>query len=121
MQATGGAAGEATAQLATGEYKPGDILMEAFAEIPTALLEAPSNYLHLRDVAQQAIERAQALADISKLARASKVLERDPETFERFVESVSEDSPVSHVYIDGQTLFQSGMAEQVAAASPAVT
>ena len=38
-QAFGGGAGEATAQALTGEYKPGEILLEAVAEVPTALPE----------------------------------------------------------------------------------
>ncbi|MDR1228361.1 MAG: hypothetical protein LBK55_04975 [Azoarcus sp.] len=120
LQAAGGAAGEAAAQLVTGEYKPGDILLEAFAEIPGAFFEVPANYLHLREAVRQVEEGAQMLAHFSKLAKTSKVLERDPETFERFIESVSEDSPVSHVYIDAETLYQSGLAEQIAEVSPAV-
>jgi hypothetical protein len=48
LQGAGGAAGEATAQAVTGEYKPGDILMEAFAEVPSALVEAPANIRHAR-------------------------------------------------------------------------
>ena len=38
-QALGGGGGEATAQALTGEYKPGEILLEAVAEIPTTLPE----------------------------------------------------------------------------------
>ena len=38
-QAFGGGAGEAAAQALTGEYKPGEILLEAVAEVPTALPE----------------------------------------------------------------------------------
>ena len=54
IQAGGGAAGEATAQAVTGEYKPGDILMEALAELPSALVEVPSNYRTLAAKAQAA-------------------------------------------------------------------
>ena len=38
-QAVGGGGGEAAAQALTGEYKPGEILLEAVAEMPTALPE----------------------------------------------------------------------------------
>ena len=38
-QAVGGGSGEAAAQALTGEYKPGEILLEAVAEVPTALPE----------------------------------------------------------------------------------
>ena len=38
-QAFGGGAGEAAAQALTDEYKPGEILIEAVAEVPTALPE----------------------------------------------------------------------------------
>lgn len=38
-QALGGGGGEATAQALTGEYKPGEILLEAVAEVPTTLPE----------------------------------------------------------------------------------
>lgn len=43
LQAGGGGAGEAVAQAVTGEYKPGEILMEAAAEIPSMVVEAPGN------------------------------------------------------------------------------
>ncbi len=38
-QAVGGGGGEAAAQALTGEYKPGEIVLEAVAEVPTALPE----------------------------------------------------------------------------------
>ena len=38
-QAVGGGGGEAAAQALTGEYKPGEIVLEAVAEMPTALPE----------------------------------------------------------------------------------
>lgn len=69
---------------------------------------------------QQAEQDAAQLDALNQLAAASKVLQRDPETFQSFVASASEDGPVSHVYIDGKTLMQSGMAEQAMKASPAV-
>ena len=120
LQAGGGAAGEAGAQLATGEYKPGDILMEAFAEMPTAIVEVPGNYRHAMESAQRAQKGAEFLDNLNKLVAADKVLARDPETFQQFVAQAAEAGPVQQVFIDAQTLMQSGVAEQVAAASPTV-
>lgn len=120
LQAGGGAAGEAGAQLATGEYKPGDILMEAFAEMPTAVVEVPGNYRHAMESAQRAQKGAEFLDNLNKLVAADKVLARDPETFQQFVAQAAEAGPVQQVFIDAQTLMQSGVAEQVAAASPTV-
>ena len=120
IQAGGGAAGEATAQAATGEYKPGDILMEALAELPSALVEVPSNYRTLAAKAQAAEAQAARIEQITKTAQASKLAQRDADTFEKFVAAAKEEGPVQDVYIDAQALMQSGVAEQVAAASPAV-
>ena len=131
VQAGGGAAGEASAQALTGEFKPGDVLLEAIAELPTSLHEVPLNMRHgalraqhldavARWRAQDAERSARTLAELNTLAQASKVLARDPETFQQFVAAATEDGPLQAVYIDGQTLMQSGLAEQVAAVSPAV-
>lgn len=68
----------------------------------------------------QAEQGAQFLDNINKLAAADKLLARDPETFEQFVAQAAEGSPVQQVFIDAQTLMQSGVAEQLAAVSPAV-
>jgi hypothetical protein len=70
--------------------------------------------------AQQAELGAEALARLTEFAATSKVLQRDPDTFEQFVAKAAEDSPVERVFIDAQTLMQSGIADQVAALSPAV-
>lgn len=120
LQAGGGAAGEAGAQLATGEYKPGDILMEAFAEMPTAIIEVPGNYRHAMESAQRAQKGAEFIDNLNKLVQADKLVARDPQTFEQFVAQAAEAGPVQQVFIDAQTLMQSGVAEQVAAVSPAV-
>lgn len=120
LQAGGGAAGEAGAQLATGEYKPGDILMEAFAEMPTAIIDVPGNYRHAMESAQRAQKGAEFIDNLNKLVQADKLVARDPQTFEQFVAQAAEAGPVQQVFIDAQTLMQSGVAQQVAAVSPAV-
>lgn len=120
LQAGGGAAGEATAQAATGEYKPGDILMEALAELPTAVVEVPGNYRSALARAQAAEQGARTVEQINELAKASKLAQRDPATFEAFVAQAAEGGPVQDVFINAQTLAQSGVAEQLAQVSPAV-
>jgi hypothetical protein len=70
--------------------------------------------------AAQAEQAAEAIDRLNALAAASKVLTRDPETFEQFIAQAAEEGPVQAVFIDAQTLMQSGIAEQLAALSPAV-
>ena len=120
LQAGGGAAGEAAAQAATGEFKPGDIIMEAIAELPTGLVEIPGNYKDSLDKAQRSEDNTRFVETLNDLSNASKVLQRDPETFEAFVNRAAENGPVEHVYIDASTLMQSGVADQLAAVSPSV-
>jgi hypothetical protein len=120
VQAGGGAAGEATAQAITGDYRPGDILMEALAELPTSLVEVPGNYRHAMSKAQAAQAQSAMLEQMTKAAQASKLAKRDADTFEQFVAQAKADGPVQDVYIDAQALMQSGVADQVAAVSPSV-
>jgi len=80
--------------------------------------------LHVRTRGARKVEQAeqggQAIADLSELVKADKLLQRDPQSFEQFIKDAAEGGPVEKVYIDAQTLMQSGVAEQVAAVSPAV-
>ena len=123
IQAGGGAAGEATAQALTGEYKPGDIIMEAFAELPTGAFEARSNYKEARakveERAAQAQAAEQARARIKEQAQAvtnSRLTKRDPDKQAAFVNDVyGEDQKI---YFDGGALMQSGRAAAVAQAMP---
>ena len=70
--------------------------------------------------AGRANQTAELLASLNQLAAADKVLQRDPQTFQEWVGKATEDSPVQQVFIDANTLMQSGVADQVAAVSPAV-
>ena len=123
IQAGGGAAGEATAQALTGEYKPGDIIMEAFAELPTGAFEARSNYKEARakveERAAQAQAAEQAHARLKEQAQAvtnSRLTKRDPDKQAAFVNDVyGEDQKI---YFDGGALMQSGRAAAVAQAMP---
>lgn len=70
--------------------------------------------------ARRAEQTAEFLDNANKLAASSKLLARDSETFEQFIAQATEDGPVQQVFISANALMQSGVAEQVAAASPAV-
>lgn len=80
--------------------------------------------LHVRSrgdrKAQQAEQGAQTVAELSELAKADKVLQRNPDAFAQFIRQAAEDGPVPTVYIDAQALMQSGVAEQVANVSASV-
>lgn len=115
LQATGGAAGEAAAQVASGgEYNPGAIVMEALAEIPSGLVEAP---LNARETLTQRIaarhERAAVTADaggamreLATLAGESKLRRRDAEAFAQHVQQSADAGGrvPSSVFIDAATL-----------------
>lgn len=73
-----------------------------------------------QQAAQQAEQDAQLLGQLNELAKASRVLGRDKQTANDFILQATENGPVQHVYIDANTLMQSGKAEQLAAVSPAV-
>src|SRR5690606_2581337 len=110
LQAGGGAAGEATAQAVSGdEISPSDILMEAVAEIPSAAVEVPGNYLHARDAAWQIMtsaDEAAKLRDFTEAAGAAKLGQRSPEDLEAFVSQAT----AENVYLAAEAakeLFQS--------------
>lgn len=65
-------------------------------------------------------ERAQLIEDLNRIASASATVSRDADSVEQFIAGIAEDGPVQNLYIDGQTLMQSGMAEQLAAVSPSI-
>lgn len=68
--------------------------------------------------AEAAGTEAETLAQLSQLAAASKLRERDPQTFEQYVETAA---PGQEVYLDARTLQQSGVdLAALAQASPAV-
>ena len=120
VQAAGGAAGEATAQLLTNEWKLGEVLLEAILEIPTALVEVPGNFRGTMLQAESAERSARAFEKVQEFSRASKVRARSAETFGDWIDQVSQETDVDTVYIDANTLKQSGLAERVAEVSPSV-
>lgn len=69
---------------------------------------------------QKAGSDSRIIESINQLAQASKVAQRDTETFESFIAQATEDGPVSDLYIDAETFKQSGIADQVIEALPSV-
>jgi hypothetical protein len=120
IQAAGGAAGEASAQALTNEFKPGEILLEAILELPSALVEIPGNYKSTMLQAESAERSAKAFEKVQEFSRASKVRARSAETFNEWISQVTQETDVTTVYISGETLKQSGLAERVAEVSPSV-
>lgn len=120
LQVGGGMGGEATAQALTGEYKPGDIVMEGFAEFATGPTEILGNTREARALAREARAEAaaQVQAEIDQAAQQSKLAQRDPVTFGEVVDEVVGDK--HHLYLDAQALNQSGLAEAAAKASPSI-
>lgn len=71
--------------------------------------------------ADAATQDAEALAQMSALAAASKLRARDPQSFQEFVEAANEDGPVQDIYLDARTLQQSGVdLETLAQSSPTI-
>lgn len=133
-QASGGAAGEKSAQIATGENNPGAVLMEAAAEVPSGIVEAKANYHESGLAAREAQFKAETAAKateqaknhkaqldkLAEMAKADQVLQRAPELVQEMVQNATQDSGASHIYISANDLHQSGMAVDVAAVSPTV-
>ena len=71
--------------------------------------------------AQQAEAQAALLDQLNKVAQASSLQKRDADTFGALAEQQAAEYGASDtVYIDGNALMQSGLAQQVAQVSPAV-
>ena len=118
VQAGGGAAGEAAAQALTGEYKPGDILMEAVAEIPTGAFEAHGNYREaVRNIQAERAHRDREHLDLQTAnTQASKLTARAPDMQAEFVNKGYGDA--ARIYVDADALMQSGRAAEVAEKIP---
>ena len=117
IQMAGGAAGEAAAQAVTGEWTPREIVMEAFAEIPTAPVEGYRNFQEGRLKAKEAQEHARHMQQQADAVASSKLTARAPDLQADFVnESYGEEG--NKIFFDGEALMQSGLAETVAQAIP---
>ena len=117
VQMAGGAAGEAAAQAVTGEWTPREIVMEAFAEIPTAPVEGYRNFQEGRLKAKEAQEHARHMQQQADAVASSKLTARAPDLQAEFInESYGEEN--NKLFFDGEALMQSGLAETVAQAMP---
>lgn len=125
IQAGGGAAGEGAAQAVTGEFKPADIVMEAVAEIPTGIHEGIGNYREARLRAKPELDNIRAakaaedekqLNEQSAITRESKLAKRAPDVAADFVNDVYGEN--KKIYIDGDALMQSGVADRIVAKIP---
>lgn len=70
--------------------------------------------------ADAAVQGAQALADASSNATASKLRERGADVFHQLIDDASKDGTVTDVYISRKDLLESGVANEIAAAIPSV-
>lgn len=131
IQGTLGAAGEAGGELAAGQpLDPGNILAEFVGEAFTAPAEVAGVAItQVRErvaAAREANETAARVEQLTKLAEASKLRERDPATFKAFVDQVSEGSEApNELYINAEqlanTLNQAGIGmEQLTQIAPTV-
>jgi len=116
VQMGGGMAGEALAQAITDEYKPGEILLEGFAELPSGIVEVRGNWRHARDAAVQrmthdagraahATESEQNLNGLIAAAAQEPLLERAPDVFAKAInDAASEGQEVEDVFISARQL-----------------
>jgi hypothetical protein len=86
--------------------------------ISTALEKATGAYADKADAAQRADSIASVIENMNKLSAANKVRTRDADTFEEWINQVSEDSPIQNVYINAETLKQSGLDKQLQEVAP---
>jgi hypothetical protein len=82
MQAGGGMAGEASGQALTGEWNPGEILMEGLVEVPTAAVEIPANLREARAAAQRNERDANLKALGDYLLDAESRVQPDPQAID---------------------------------------
>ncbi len=71
--------------------------------------------------AQEGLAQAQTLEELIELAQNSKTLERDPDSFQTFVEELTDGEEVTDIFIDPDELAQSGVdLDALAEISPSV-
>lgn len=136
LQAAGGAGGELVAQLLTeSNVRWGEVFLEGIAEIASGVVEVPSNLRAAREAAEARFARndhnamlaeyhANQVKQLAELAGASKVLARDPQTLQEFIDNVArEGGRVEDIYVDARQFAQTVGDEKLAElrqASPAV-
>jgi len=74
----------------------------------TATAEVAAQRFGAQETQAQAGEQAaETLQELAALAEASKLRERDPQTFQQFIEEASEGTPAENIYVDAETFAQS--------------
>lgn len=121
IQAAGGAAGEATAQLASeGKISSqSDIILEAAAEVPTFLAEGRGQIAEARRAALHNADRfdahqeQRAISDLVNLAAQSKTRQRAANRFESLIRDMTDEGDDTiYLSADGaRKLFQSAAAD----------
>lgn len=121
VQAAGGAAGEAAAQLVSeGRItSQSDIILEAAAEVPTFLAEGRGQIAEARRAAMHnadrfdAIQEQRAISDLVNLAAKSKTRQRAATRFESLIRDMTgEGDDTIYLSADGaRKLFQSAAAD----------
>ncbi|MES0042615.1 hypothetical protein [Mesorhizobium sp. M0091] len=113
QQAIGGALGEYSARLATGQpIDWNEIIAEGLAEIATTPVDMAAGGRKLisdRRKAKVAEGTVAQLGEISANAQASQVRARTPDTFRQFVAAATANGPVENVYVPAEqfsTYFQ---------------
>ena len=121
VQAGGGAAGEAGAQLAThGEITDwpsvaAEMALEVVMGAPEVAAHARFAYNQLRSEQEQDITNLTAMTDA---ARESKLHQRAPDVFRGLAEQIEENADIQHYYVDGNALHQSGLVAALEEALP---
>lgn len=121
-----GAAGEATAQIASeGEItSPGDIIMEAAGEFfmaPVDVMMARNAIKRARQdevKAQAAVRVADGIKATIDAAVKSEVAQRSPEVFKQYLDDAAKGQPMSHLSVDVQKLKDTGLDMKLAMVSP---
>lgn len=86
----------------------------------TALMKGYEALAHPTIKASAANQAAFDIERLNQVAAASKVLNRDPALIHELVTKATDDSPSQHLFMDANTLAQSGVADKVAEAIPDV-
>ena len=87
--------------------------------VQTGLMGAASTGLRNQNRANQANQAAGVIERLMQFAEASKIRERDPESFQQFIAAASENASVQDVWVSPNVLMQSGVDVQaIAAVSP---
>lgn len=124
LQGTMGGAGEASAQYVTeGKITSWpDIVAEVAAEFSTGPVDVAAaafgRTTEMRTKAALAQEFARQTAQLEQYAKVSPLLANDPKTAAEYVKNIKAQTQLPDLYVDVQSLHQSGQDDLIAGASP---